>query len=76
MGKIEDQVRTRHDEYVSLLDWYVRSINKINADHINSVNDLNRAFNERMAEIKAMALPKKNVNRTNKSKKKSQGTVS
>ena len=68
MGKIENQVLKRHREYVECLEWYAKSINKLQSDHALAVNDLNRAFNERMAEIKSM--PKGNVNTNAKQKKK------
>lgn len=68
MGKIEDQVLSKQIAYIDCLEWYAKSIDKLNAEHTRSVNDLNMAFNERMAEIRAMSLPKKKKSANSKKK--------
>lgn len=70
MGRIEDQVLTTRSKYLKLLEWYATSVNLLNSDHTRALNDLNNAFNERMAEIKEAILPKKHVNANNKPKGK------
>lgn len=52
MGKIEDQIANRTKEYLADLSWYIHSMNLLQAEHTRAVNELNRAFNERMSEYK------------------------
>lgn len=52
MGRIEDQIANRTKEYLSDLSWYIHAMNLLQAEHTRAVNDLNRAFNEKMAEYK------------------------
>lgn len=73
MGRIEDQIVSRTNEFISDLKWYAKAMNLLQANYVRSVNELNRAFNEKMAKYKEPEKPKrtrkkKSVNEDDKPK--------
>jgi hypothetical protein len=73
MGRIETQVEARSKALVGCLMWYIKAMDTLERSHAREVNDLNRAFNERMAELKAepnkKGTRKKSVNKDDEPKK-------
>lgn len=62
MGKVEKFVKKQEtekhkttSEFIDTLLWYCEAMNKTMADFIRATNDINEAFNSRVAEIKAEA---------------------
>lgn len=68
MGKIEEQIEQRNREFVADLLWYIHSMNTLQVDYFRSVNDLNTAYNEKLAEHKKVpeVKPRKRTKKSDK----------